>query len=153
MPFSSLSVCIYTIYVCVYTYLCISVCVCVYLYTPIHIYVCTDVCVYIYMCVCVYVTVHVSVDGCIQHIYIYIHTFVIMCVYICVYNTCACGTRRATWFTCYSSRSQDGISSPRSQGWCSTEGPKLRPAAKAATVPEAIVQGSRVLVEEDKGLG
>ena len=134
---------------CVYTHTYVLVCAYVSTYTHLYIYMYAQMCVYIY--VCVYVTVHVSVDGCIQHIYIY--TFVIMCVYICVYNTCACGTRRATWFTCYSSRSQDGISSPRSQGWCSTEGPKLRPAAKAATVPEAIVQGSRVLVEEDKGLG
>ena len=138
---------------CVYTHTYVLVCAYVSSYTHLYIYMYAQMCVCIYMCVCV--------CDCtcecrwIYTTYIYIHTHICnnVCVYICVYNTCACGTRRATWFTCYSSRSQDGISSPRSQGWCSTEGPKLRPAAKAATVPEAIVQGSRVLVEEDKGLG
>ena len=138
---------------CVYTHTYVLVCAYVSSYTHLYIYMYAQMCVCIYMCVCV--------CDCtcecrwIYTTYIYIHTHICnnVCVYICVYNTCACGTRRATWFTCYSSRPQDGISSPRSQGWCSTEGPKLRPAAKAATVPEAIVQGSRVLVEEDKGLG
>ena len=140
---------------CVYTHTYVLVCAYVSSYTHLYIYM------YAQMCVCIYIYVCVCVCDCtcecrwIYTTYIYIHTHICnnVCVYICVYNTCACGTRRATWFTCYSSRSQDGISSPRSQGWCSTEGPKLRPAAKAATVPEAIVQGSRVLVEEDKGLG
>ena len=41
-------------YICVYMWMCVCVCVCVYVFMCVSVYVCMGVCVYVCMCECMY---------------------------------------------------------------------------------------------------